>query len=62
MYDWLCTSTEYINRPHSFLAVYFACNEERHVCEGPVDGIVNQFLSMFFDVNSGSYFSTGILN
>jgi len=44
------------------LTVYLACNEERHVCEEPVDGIVNQFVNMFDDVNSGPYFSTGILN
>ena len=29
------------------LTVYLACNEERCVCEGPVDGIVNQFVNMF---------------
>jgi hypothetical protein len=43
------------------LTVYLAYNEGRHVFEGPVDGIVNQFVSMFVDVNIWSYFSTGIL-
>jgi hypothetical protein len=53
-------------RDTAVLIVYLACNEERererHVCEGSVDGIVNQFVSMFVDVNCGSYFSTGTLN
>lgn len=49
-------------RHTTVLTVYLACNEERYVCEGPVGGIVNQFVSMFVDVNSESYFSTGILN
>jgi hypothetical protein len=45
----------------AILAVYLSRNSVRHVYYVPSDGIVNQVVSLFVDVNSGWYFSTGYI-